>query len=152
MDTTALSSAGSAEGGGGEPAGGGGVYAHSGRPPGMGAAGAGAACCATIDAPRITTAIAPEAPAALRMVFTFDSWLAETRFPRSLHRAHRARRTHRDDRRPVDIPDRSAQHPLISPAPGEATHKGDSHEDAAVVLERHPGRCDDAHGDDLVLA
>src|SRR5688500_3505190 len=89
IDTTALSSAGSADGGGGEPAGGGGVYAQSGRPAGMGAAGAGAACCcATIDAPRITTAIA--APAALRMSPTFDSWLAETRVPRSLHLAHPA--------------------------------------------------------------
>jgi hypothetical protein len=66
IETTALSSAGSADGGGGDPAGGGGVYAQSGRPGGMGPVGAGAAgCCATIDAPRITTAIA--IPAALRM-------------------------------------------------------------------------------------
>jgi hypothetical protein len=76
-----LSSAGSAEGGGGPPGGGGGVYAQSGRPAGMGAAGAGAACCcAAIDAPRITTAIAPKALASLRIFLTFDSRLAETRF------------------------------------------------------------------------
>src|SRR5687768_1724927 len=81
IDTTALSSAGSAEGGGGEPAGGGGVYAQSGRPAGMGAAGAGAACCcATIEAPKITTVIAPKALVTLRMFLTFDSWLGRNSF------------------------------------------------------------------------
>jgi hypothetical protein len=67
IETAALSSAGSAEGGGGDPAGGGGVYAHSGRPAGMGPVGTGAACCAMIDAPKITTAIAIGAPTALPM-------------------------------------------------------------------------------------
>ena len=73
IETTALSSAGSAEiaGAGADPAGGGGgggVYAHSGRPAGMGPVGAGAACCcAMIDAPKITTAIAIGAPTDLAM-------------------------------------------------------------------------------------
>jgi hypothetical protein len=68
IETTALSSAGSAVAGGGDPAGGGGVYAQSGRPAGMGPVGAGAGCCcAMIDAPKITTAIANRAPIALRM-------------------------------------------------------------------------------------
>jgi hypothetical protein len=80
IETTALSSAGSAVAGGGEPAGGGGVYAQSGRPAGIGALGAGGAgCCATIDAPRITIAIATRAHTALFMFLTSDSWLAETR-------------------------------------------------------------------------
>src|SRR5688572_114253 len=68
IETRAVSSAGSAEGGGGPPGGGGGVYAQSGRPGGMGPVGAGAACCcATLDAPNITTATATSAPTALRM-------------------------------------------------------------------------------------
>src|SRR5688572_5546450 len=64
--TMALSSAGRAVGGGGAP-GTGGVYAHSGRPGGMGPAGAGVFCCAITEAQRITTAIASSPPTVLPM-------------------------------------------------------------------------------------
>src|SRR5262245_39278802 len=69
MRTTALSSAGRADGGGGEPAGGGGVYAQSGSPGGTGAVGAGAFCCArTTVAPKTADAIAMRAPCVLFMI------------------------------------------------------------------------------------